>query len=459
VGPDVIVVGNGIVGAAVAMRLAADGRRVLSIDVVDPVGSATCASGAMLGVLGELRPQDKPADLTLRLDAWARQPAWWDEIGLPPPSAGTFVVAGQDRPHDLASLLAMEEAASQHGLRAERVQPSDVAELASAPGHQPADVLYLADEAWVDGPALRKAVIAAAVRRGASVADDVIEAVQHKHDAVTGVRTRGGGLISCREVVLCTGAAVPALIQASGLDRTLVPVIVAAKGVGLLLEGQRGPRYAHVLRTPNRQFACGLHLVPRGPHRVYVGSTNTAGSHLPGISGRVTAGEAGQLLSGVTRELASPLNVWDIVGMAHGFRPMPMDGMPIVGRTALDGLSVATGTYRNGVLLAPLMADAVCRGLDGAGPAALSPQRSSPQADVAAILRQGLGELIDHWRYDAGARWHELLSPLLGEMADLAFGTGPSVETKRRDVAEYLERHGRPEMVPEAVIRLLQQEK
>jgi glycine/D-amino acid oxidase-like deaminating enzyme len=410
----------------------------------------------MLGVLGELRPHDSPAELGLRLEAWARQPAWWDEIGMSPAPAGTFVVAGPDRPDDLAALRAMEQEARQHGLRAERVEPEEIADLSNAPGYRPTSALYLADEAWVDGPALRQQVIAAAARMGACVVDDKAEAVEHQHGAVTGVRIRSGGLVSCREVVLCTGAAVHALIRMSGLDETLVPAVVPAKGVGLLLEGQRGPRYAHVLRTPNRQFACGLHLVPRGPRGVYVGSTNTAGSHLPGISGRVTADETSQLLTGVTRELASPLNVWDITGMMYGLRPMPMDGIPIAGRTALDGLSVATGTYRNGVLLAPLMADAVCASLDGCGPAGLSPQRLSPHVDTTAVLRQGLGELIDHWRYDNGARWHERLSPLLEQMTELAFGTGPLVEARRRDVAEFIQRHGRPEMVPEVVIKFLQ---
>jgi glycine/D-amino acid oxidase-like deaminating enzyme len=121
--PDVVVVGRGIVGAAVAMRLARGGRSVLTIDVGDPAGSATCASGAMLGVLGELRPHDNPAELALRLEAWARQPSWWDEIGMPPAPAGTFVVAGQDRPDDLTALRAMEDEALLHGLRAERVRP------------------------------------------------------------------------------------------------------------------------------------------------------------------------------------------------------------------------------------------------------------------------------------------------------------------------------------------------
>jgi glycine oxidase len=453
--PDVVVVGNGIVGAAVALRLAASGRRVVSVDIADPVGSATCASGAMLGVLGELTPSEDHAGLALRLDAWKLHPSWWDEIGLAPPAAGTFVVAGPDRPHDLAALCAMEAAAADHGLRAERVEPQAVPELAPAPGHWPVTALFLADEAWVDGPALRRQVIAAGIRLGMVAIADSVEAIRHADGAVTGVLLRGGDTIACGEAVLCTGAAVPALLRASGLDDSLIPAIVAAKGVGLLLEGRQGPGYQHVLRTPNRQFACGLHVVPRGEHDVYVGSTNRAGSRLPGISGRVTAGEAGQLLTDITRELASPLNDWDITAMMYGRRPMPLDGMPVAGRTELDGLSVATGTYRNGVLLAPLIADAVHADLDGRGPPELSLRRPVPDVDTVAVLRQGLSELVDHWRYDAGARWHERLSPLLDEMARLAFEDGPVADARRRQAVSLLRGSGRPEMVPEAIIELL----
>lgn len=170
--PDVIVAGAGIVGAAVSFRLSASGRRVLIIDTAAPVGSATRASGAMLGVLGELTAHDPPADLALRINAWSKQPTWREEAGLPAAAAGTFVVAGRDRSDDLAALAAMEAAAEKYRLRAERVDPGDIAELAAAPGYDPAGALFLADEAWVDGPVLRQLIIAAAVRPGTSVVLD-----------------------------------------------------------------------------------------------------------------------------------------------------------------------------------------------------------------------------------------------------------------------------------------------
>jgi glycine oxidase len=308
----------------------------------------------------------------------------------------------------------------------------------------------------VDGPALLRAVIAAGVRLGVTTVVDSVEAVVHASGAVTGVLLRGGDVISCGEVILCTGAAVPALLTASHLDSALVPPIVAAKGVGLLLEGRQGPVHRHVLRTPNRQFACGLHVVPRGEHGVYVGATNRVGSRLPGVTGRVTAGEARQLLTDVTRELSSPLDEWDITALMHGRRPMPLDGLPVAGRTELTGLSVATGTYRNGVLLAPLIADAVHADLDGSGPAGLSPRRAAPDVDIVAVLRQGLGELADHWRYDSGAQWHERLSPLLGELAVMALGDGPAAAAKRQRAAALVRRNARSELIPETIIELLQ---
>jgi glycine oxidase len=453
--PDIVVVGGGIVGAAVTMRLAGQGHKVTCIAGAEGVSSATGASGAMLGVLGELTPFDEPADLELRLDAWRRHPAWRETLGLPAARAGTFVVAGWDRPPDSAALQAMENAARQHGLRAERVAPGDVPELAPMHEHLVAGVLYLPDEAWVDGPALSESVLSAAVRLGAQVVTESAEAVTRSGDAVTGVRIVGGEFVECREVVLCTGADVPELLRASGLDAGLMPAVVPAKGVGVVLEGQRGPRYVHVLRTPNRQFACGLHVVPRGQHTVYVGSTNRAGSSLPGMTGRATAGEVSQLLTDVTRELAGPLGVWDIGAMVHGRRPLPVDGLPIAGRTAFPGLSVATGTYRNGVLLAPLMADAVAASLEGSGPADLSPQRAAPEVDVAGLLRRGLTELVDHWRHDDSTRWHEHLGPLLCRMTDLAFRAGPEMATAKQRTTEFLLSNGRPEMVPQAVIEFI----
>jgi glycine oxidase len=443
-------------GAAGGVRLPAGAHSVLCITGAEGSASATGASGAMLGVLGELTPSDEPCDLALRLAAWRLHPAWRDQLGLPAARAGTFVIAGWDRPADHAALQAMETAAAEHELRAERVAPGDIPELAPAPGELVTGALFLGDEAWVDGPAFRQSVLSAAARLSAGLFADSVHSVTWSGERVTGIRTVSGDVVECGEVVLCAGAAVPGLLAASGLDAALVPAIVPAKGVGAVLAGPSGPRFEHVLRTPNRQFACGLHVVPRGNHAVYVGATNRAGGRLPGTAGRVTAGEAAQLLTDITRELASPLGEWDITALVHGQRPLPVDGQPIAGRTALAGLSVATGTYRNGVLLAPLLADAVAASLDGTGPAALSPQRIIPEVDVLTLLRRGLSELVDHWRHDDAARWHERLTPLLGRMADLAFGPEPAAAAGRRRIADFLQTHGRPEMVPEAVIELIE---
>jgi hypothetical protein len=103
------------------------------------------------------------------------------------------------------------------------------------------------------------------------------------------------------------------------------------------------------------------------------------------------------------------------------------------------------------------MAEAAVADLDGATPPTavnVTPRRPAPTVDVSTLLRQGLGELVSHWRHDDNARWHEHVGPLLEELAGLAFGTGPAVTAKLADTAEFLRRHGRAEMVPEAVMRL-----
>lgn len=456
---DTLVVGSGIVGAAVALRLAHDRRRVHLFAPADRVGGATDASGAMLGVLGETTPEELPAEAALRLAAWQRYPAWLETVEHPI-SRGTFVIAGAEREHDVRAIDAMQRAAALSGLRAERVAPEDVPCLDCAPGHALRAVLFLADEAWVDGPSLCRAAQAAALRSGrVTLVPDQVDTVVHRNGVVRGVRTRRGDTYTGEHVVVCVGAAVPALLERSGLDAGLVPRIMAAKGVGLLLSGPAERTHPYVLRTPNRQFACGLHVVPRSAGSVYVGSTNSVGARAPGTAGAATAGEVSRLLDGAIREFSASLAEYAFTATMYGVRPLSADGLPVAGRTAMAGLSVATGTYRNGVLLAPLMADTIAAELDNAEPAAasvnISPRRLVAAVDVPAVLRRGLAELVEHWRYDPSSRWPDVVGPLLDRLASLALHADAAAVDELRTAVELVAEHGRPEMVPEAVRTLI----
>lgn len=452
--------GGGIVGAAVVERLSREGHRVTWCTEPGALRGATAASGAMLGVVGEIEPSEDAEDLKLRIDAAALHAHWRDLLRLTTAGAGTFVVGSARRPRERETIRAMEVLSRRHGLQCERVAPTDVPGLAPTRSWAPADVLFLADEAWVDPSELVGELRRTAGQTGRVMCvEEPAAAVEHARGRVTGLRTASGRLIEVGEVVVCTGADVASLIAASGLDAALVPTVVRAKGVGIVLarpEGAAGVQ--HVLRTPNRAFACGLHVVPRGDACVYVGATNRV-SRLPDVLGGATAGEVSLLLGQVLRELAAPLASWDIAGIVSGTRPLAVAGRPIAGRTAFAGLSVATATYRNGVLLAPLLAELVAAELarptgEAGALNRLSPQGAPADSDPAEVLRRGFGDLADQLM-DPDDLWGEILEPLLSALATTAFAGGDDADRLREHVFDLIARHPRIEMVPEAVLELL----
>lgn len=445
---DVVVVGDGVFARSVAYRLSMSGRRVVRIAPIGVEGSATLASGAMLGVLGEVTSGEDPLDVNLRVRGDEAFRRWADQDVVPQPQLGTFLIVGSDRPSDLAAAEEAERAAARHALPCETVDPADVPGLEPRRRRRPSRVLHLAREGRVSP----SEVLAMLVERGADqVIDSEALAIEHSAGRVAGVRT-ASGLTPCDEVVVCAGAGTQNLLQASGLGAELMPPVVVAKGVGLVLEQRTNASLDHVLRTPNRDFACGLHLVPRAGSFVYVGATNRASRH-PQVLGRSTAGEVTQILDGAATELHAGLDGWDIVSVHWGHRVLSADGRPIVGRTELTGLSVATAGYRNGVLLAPLIAELLQAELDGAeSDPLLTPQRRFGPPSPQALLEQGIDDLVELLgREDWAARARDIFRVL----AEAAAGQDEKAAALQRELASGIRRGGRPEMLPEALVELV----
>lgn len=456
---DVVVVGAGIIGCTVALELARSGRQVVQC-AHGASGDATQASGAMLGVLGEVSTRDSADALRVRVKAATRHELWRAALGIEA-GFGTFVVASGRRASDIQGVAAMETAAKREGIRCSRVDAEEVHGFRPANGWAPARVLHLPDEGWIDALQLMEALNAALGGHPSitSVPGRVVGVARHG-DRASGVLLESGLRVQADEVVLCAGANVAELTRASGWDSGVLPPTLPSKGVGLRLRPRRdAPALGVALRTPNREFACGLHAVPRGDSTVYVGATNRVSQYVE-MLGAVTAGEVSLLLGQAMRELDRELVSAELVGTGWGVRPLSVDGVPIVGRTAIDGLSVATGTYRDGVLLAPMVADAVAADLDRSTPHPeenpWSPARTVNLPDANAVLRDGLAEMGAQLVDGEDLAWDGVLAPLLSALGAAAF-SGPEGLPLREHVSNLIRRYPRAEMVPECVIELLQE--
>jgi glycine oxidase len=356
--PDVLVVGGGIVGCAVARELAAAGRLVL---VVDRGAIGAEASSAAAGVLAVASGEDEGDRLELRRAALAGFPtlvaALREEAGMDVgfERCGVVALAKTDEEREaLASRVARRRA---QGLAAD---PCDVATVRGLVAEARPDATggaFFADDAVVVAERLTAALASSARRHGATLVPGVpVVAVEARGDRVVRVRA-GDDWIEPETIVLATGAWGARGVAALDAGADVVPI----RGQMLALRPRRSPR--HVI-------ACGsAFLVPRPHGEAWVGATFE-----PAFTKAVTA-EGIRLLAEHVERVAPAMLGAPIVRTWAGLRPYCRAGRPVIGRGARhENVLVALGHYRNGILLAALTAVAIRACAEGREvPAAVRP--------------------------------------------------------------------------------------
>jgi glycine oxidase len=343
------------------------------VDREQPPAGATRVAAGMLAPVGELA-FGEPELLEMTLAAAAAYPAFIAEL-----EAATGMATGYERRGALHVALDRDEAAELRrihdlqrslGLDAQWLPPRRCREL--EPGLTPSfhGGVHAPDEAAVDPRALAAALLAALaaegveVRTGLEVAEALLDGEQ-----VVGVRTTAGDELRAGAVVLAAG---PWSGQAKWLPERARPPVRPVKGQIVELR----PVDAE---TPCERIVASerVYLVPRLDGRLIVGATVEE----KGFDTAVTAGGVHELLREAYRLLPDVAEMELVEAMA-GLRPGTPDNLPLIGPGALDGLVLATGHYRNGILLAPLTGEAISALLDGEpvadSVAAASPARLHP---------------------------------------------------------------------------------
>ena len=336
---DAVVIGGGAIGLACAWRLA---QRGLSVLVAERDRPGAGASGVAAGMLAPVTEAEfgEEALLQANLASAGAWPAFAAELaeasGMPTGfrESGALVVAvDRDDAEELRRLHAFQE---RLGLAAQWLVPRAARRL--EPGLSPriAGAIHAPQDHQVDPGALVAALAAAAARAGAEICAglDIAEAEPGAIETSAGLR------IEAEHVVVAAGCWSGALAG--------VPVR-PVKGQ-ILHCTTRGPDRLceRLVRTPR------CYVVDRGDGRVVIGATMEE----RGFDTDVTAEGVFRLLE-AAREALPDVEELRFDGAAAGLRPGTPDNLPLVGRAEPHGLVLATGHHRNGVLLAPLTADAV----------------------------------------------------------------------------------------------------
>jgi len=372
---DAIFVGGGAIGLSCAWRAAQRGARVAVLERDEPPAGASRVAAGMLAPVGELA-FGEPELLEMTLASARLYPGFVAEL-----EAASGKTTGYARQGALHIALDRDEAAQLRrvhdlqrslGLEAEWLTPRRCRQL--EPGLTPSfnGGVHAPGESAIDPRALIAALLAALagvgtggagargqaeVRTGTEVVAGLFEGKR-----LAGVRTAAGEELRAGSVVLANGAWSG---RAGWLPEHARPPVRPVKGQVVELRTRDDSPPCERIVASER-----VYLVPRPDGRLIVGATVEE----QGFDTAVTAGGVHELLREAYRLLPDVAEM-ELVDSIAGLRPGTPDNLPLVGPGAIEGLVLATGHYRNGILLAPLTAEAIAAVLAG---------ESLPEAAAAA---------------------------------------------------------------------------
>lgn len=371
---DLLVIGGGVIGLAIGYEASRAGQRVLVLERDRPGSGASGVAAGMLAPAAEAGATESCL-VELALASCRLYPDWVRAIEVASGVAchyrteGTLLLA-LSRDHDVE----LERDADHQrglGLHVKRLTASEVLDLEPALSPRVTSGTFAEDDRQIDPRALMEALTIAIRRLGGCVRSGVaVESVWLEDGRVAGVHLDGQDRsVASRAVVVAAGAWSNAPLEGVAEHLPLRPV----KGQVLRLHG--GTLIRHVVRTPD------VYLVPRTDGELVVGATMED----QGFDARSTAGATMDLLRAAWQVVPG---VYDlaVTELSVGFRPALRDNLPAIGPIGPDGLFLATGHYRHGVLLAPITAQLLVEAIQtGSTPlelAPFAPTRPGPAADL-----------------------------------------------------------------------------
>ncbi|TDC80612.1 glycine oxidase ThiO [Actinomadura sp. 7K507] len=344
---EIAIIGAGIIGLATAWRTAAAGAAVTLVDP-EPASGASAVAAGMLTPVSEVTYGEEPL-LRLGLasrDGYAAFVAELEDLtGLETGYRTDGIIQVAFDSDDLKYLDDLRRFQESLGVPAEALTGRECRRLEPmlAPGVRGG--LLAPEDGSIDPRRLTAALLAAADRTGVRLVRRRAAGVAVEHDAAAGVRLDDGTVIRADRVLLAAG---PWSGDLGGLPPGTVPPVRPVKGQVIRLR-TRTPFVGRATRGLVRGSA--VYLVPRADGEIVLGATQEE----LGFDTRVTAGGLWELLRDA-RELLPGITELEFAEVTAGLRPCTPDNAPVLGRSALPGLFIGTGHFRNGVLLTPVSA-------------------------------------------------------------------------------------------------------
>lgn len=348
---DVLVIGGGLIGCSVALRLAQARLRVCVLDRGEPGAEASTAAAGMLAPHGEAVETDAFFDLCVASrDLYPQFVAEVEELSgqsVGYRREGTLLVSRDEAGEK--ELDEVHRSQKRAGFELEQLSPTEAARRLAGLSPEIRGGLFVPGDHWVDNERLTAAVIAACRRLGVTLCGGrPVTKLVVRSGRVEGVKAgygataEPGSRFSAEQVVLAAGCWSRELVAPLGIMLPMEPCR------GQMLEFDAPAELPFVLRS-------GIHyLVPRTPQRVLVGTT----AEYVGYEKAVTGEGLRSILEGAMRLFPGVRN-FRLRRAWAGLRPDTADHLPILGQGEIENLVFATGHFRNGILLAPITAQLI----------------------------------------------------------------------------------------------------
>jgi glycine oxidase len=343
---DVLIVGGGVIGCSIALRLAEAGCAVTVLERGRLGCEASSAAAGMLSPQTDALQPDEFFAFAVKSRAMYKDfvAQLQDLSGIDPQlrDEGTLFVSIENLQDQADEWTAWQ---MQAGLNLKKLKPNELYKLEPAASRMATRAFFMADDHQVDNRLLMQALGVAIKRAGVEVIEGVeVTSLIAEGNRISGVRC-GDRQIHAGSVVVAAGSWTGGLLEKVGLMAKIIP----ARGQMIAL---RSSAIRHVVHSSR------IYLVPRNDGRLLIGAT----IEYAGFAKANTAQGTYALLSAAFA-LAPELCGAEIVEMWSGLRPDTVDHMPILGETGIDNLWLATGHYRNGILLAPATAERLAHSL------------------------------------------------------------------------------------------------
>jgi len=342
---DVVVAGGGLIGGSIALELARAGLRVGLFDRQEPGQEASWAGA------GILSPAPESAAMVLLVPLGKASMAIYPEfVGMVEEISGQSAgyrpkgtlqaLFSRDAREELSTVIALHHGL---GLKAEPLRAEDARELEPCLSEELEAAVLRPNEASVDNRAMTQAVLEAARRSGVEFFPG------HGAEAIWREGARCLGLHLKNEKIEALWTVIAAGCFSAGIEgvATYAPVRPA--------KGQMIALRADNLKIERVLWSENIYLVPRNDGRILAGAT----VEYTGFEKGVTAGGIEKILTGAI-ELSPGLAAARVEETWAGLRPDSPDHLPVLGPTDIDGLLIATGHFRGGILLTPITARLVC---------------------------------------------------------------------------------------------------